>query len=270
MEKSKNSVLDKIEKLLSLANNEGASQGEIENAMKMAEKLMLKHDIEAVDIEIGSLEVNETKVQFEEEKGFYPKWRYELLKELALANMCEHFYSDKRTAVNVMTGMGWKYVVRKTGEYSVTIIGRKDRRKTVFKMYDLCSKMLPELAKQRWKEYRTQKVKSAKEMGIDATVSFLVKHDLMFDRRVFFNSYLKGAFKGIVEKIESNLDELSPAEKDKYQLVVAKNDLVVRNYLTEKYPSVKSVNRRKGNISAEAYRMGESDAKNIGEKQLNA
>ncbi len=44
-------VLDKVRKLLALANNEAASEGERDNAMRMAHKLLTMHQLEMADVD---------------------------------------------------------------------------------------------------------------------------------------------------------------------------------------------------------------------------
>lgn len=58
---SSNKILDKIRKLMTLAKDDAASEGEIENAMKMAKTLMMKHNIseKSIDIDIDISDINE-------------------------------------------------------------------------------------------------------------------------------------------------------------------------------------------------------------------
>lgn len=55
------SIIKKIKKLLTLANNKGATKSEAENAMAMAQKLMTKHKISIANIdtsEKGNIDIN--------------------------------------------------------------------------------------------------------------------------------------------------------------------------------------------------------------------
>jgi hypothetical protein len=53
-------VLDKVKKLFALASNEGASEGEKENAMRMAQALLRKHNLDATDVKLAG--ISETEV----------------------------------------------------------------------------------------------------------------------------------------------------------------------------------------------------------------
>ncbi len=51
MNDPKTSIIKKIQKLLTLANNKGATKAEAENAMSMAQRLMIKHKISMANID---------------------------------------------------------------------------------------------------------------------------------------------------------------------------------------------------------------------------
>lgn len=56
---SKQKIVDRVRKLLNLAEDGGATNGEIENAMKMASDLIAKYQIEKTELEASEEEVTE-------------------------------------------------------------------------------------------------------------------------------------------------------------------------------------------------------------------
>ena len=50
---SKSNIIEKVRKLMNLCNDSSATQGEIENALMFAQRLMIKHNIDMVNIGIN-------------------------------------------------------------------------------------------------------------------------------------------------------------------------------------------------------------------------
>ena len=68
-------VIDKVKKLLSLGTNEGASEGERENAMRMAHALLTKHNLTTMDLVDKSDRIKES----------FPVWSDKYQIQLAAA-----------------------------------------------------------------------------------------------------------------------------------------------------------------------------------------
>lgn len=74
----RNRVLSKIQKLLNLANDKGASQGEIDNALSIVSKLKAKYDVVESELLVNGVEINDKLVgEWIEPTNFnkrIPKW----------------------------------------------------------------------------------------------------------------------------------------------------------------------------------------------------
>jgi hypothetical protein len=83
--KERQKVIDKVHKLYALANDRGASQGEVENALKMARKLLAKYNLILQDLDVVDKEFIK-EVAFEG-KTNRPSWQRNLL-----TIVCEYFF----------------------------------------------------------------------------------------------------------------------------------------------------------------------------------
>jgi hypothetical protein len=83
----KQKILDKVSKLLALANNEGASPNEAETALRQARHLMNQYNLESIDVAANG--VDETSVPTHTARP--PKdWLHRLAATCARAFDCEH------------------------------------------------------------------------------------------------------------------------------------------------------------------------------------
>lgn len=85
---NKNKIILKVEKLMTLANDPSASQGEAENATKAANKLMMKYQLSSDDILLGYSEVSQDIVEAFPKKSEYQDWLWDLLSAISKGNMC--------------------------------------------------------------------------------------------------------------------------------------------------------------------------------------
>lgn len=265
-----NNIIEKVEKLLNLANDPSASQGEIENATKMANKLMMKHQLSSNDLLLGYSEVSKETLECFPKKSEYKEWLWDLMNAIARGNMCTTF-ANKQYQWNEKTwgndGIG----------FNVTLVGSKTNRRICTQMYELCVKMFPNLAEQAWKIRTKKTVEEVKEFlgkkgmstdGINS--SFLQRQKLLPTKRSFINSYYKGAIKGIKEKFQQNVSELPQDEYQKWGLMIVKNDTLLNDYIKETEGDIGEHKSRGLKIDEKAFRKGLSDAKNIDKKQITA
>ncbi len=85
-------IIDKIKKLLALANNSAASEGERENALRMAHNLLVKHNLEMKDLQ--EHEIKENRI-FERLETFQMKWCRGVAISIAKLFFCEMFTEGK-------------------------------------------------------------------------------------------------------------------------------------------------------------------------------
>lgn len=85
-------IIDKIKKLLALANNSAATEGERENALHMAHNLLVKHNLEMKDLQ--EHEIKENRI-FERLETFQMKWCRGVAISIAKLFFCEMFTEGK-------------------------------------------------------------------------------------------------------------------------------------------------------------------------------
>lgn len=87
-------VLDKIRKLLAMANDERGNDHEREQALRMAHKLLTAHQLDLLDIEKHIRDKEDPRDRFDCE-GWSMRWTMHLRKAIAELFMCEYFYGSK-------------------------------------------------------------------------------------------------------------------------------------------------------------------------------
>jgi hypothetical protein len=98
-------ILKKVQKLLKLANNKGASEGERDNAMRQAHKFLAKYNLDLADVEAADAEeVRQAKGEPREEHThrFYGRpWARNVAASVGRLFFCDYLYVSDRKATNV-------------------------------------------------------------------------------------------------------------------------------------------------------------------------
>ena len=81
-------IIDKIRKMFALANNAGATKGESDNAMRMANKLLEKHNLSMMDLEVQ--EDIDSSVIFAKPEP----WVRIVVNSVARLYSCSYYYSS--------------------------------------------------------------------------------------------------------------------------------------------------------------------------------
>lgn len=117
-------IIEKVQKLLRLANNAGATDGEIDNAMRMAHGLLAKHNLSMSDVE--------EKTEGMEEHIFIFRnrpWVRRTIKMIAKLYFCEYvvYMHDKRTKTrHLFIGKESNVITAKSiAEFVVTTIKKR-------------------------------------------------------------------------------------------------------------------------------------------------
>jgi len=79
-------IITKIKKLFALANNKGATVNEAQTAMKMANKLLEKHSITAMDLEVK----DDISINFNAGKS--APWERTVFNHVAMLYGCKYFF----------------------------------------------------------------------------------------------------------------------------------------------------------------------------------
>jgi hypothetical protein len=91
-------VLTKVRKLLKLAADQAATEGERDNAMRMAHKLLAKHNLDMVDVDKHIRKEGRSK---EELQTFGMKWCRDVAKAMGELFFCKYFYGEKLNATKL-------------------------------------------------------------------------------------------------------------------------------------------------------------------------
>ena len=83
-------IINKIKKMFALANDEGAAQGEAENAMRMANKLMEKHMLTSIDLHTSE----EMSITFLDAHRYV--WARHLYNAICPVYSCSMFLQGKK------------------------------------------------------------------------------------------------------------------------------------------------------------------------------
>lgn len=85
-------IIDKIKKLLAIANDSAASEGERDNALRMAHNFLIKHNLEMKDLQ--EHEIKENRI-FERLETFQMKWCKGVAQSIAELFFCKMFTEGK-------------------------------------------------------------------------------------------------------------------------------------------------------------------------------
>lgn len=226
-------AIEKIRKLLEFTSENGATESEIENAMKLAQRLMIKYNLEQGDIEIGFDDINVTLVK----STWEGKWinleirayEWSLLQMLSRIYNCQTLRT-RQFADYELWVKGIKYI-----DY-FKVIGLQEDREMVVKTFE---SILPQIRNLMLIRYK-QSDKSISQFKFNSSyqIGFMegLENRLVSDREVFFTE----------------------EEKASWGLIVVKKDTLIENWIQEQIKP-KEVTTKGVEIEQEAYQQGLED-----------
>lgn len=220
METKKSAVIEKVRKLMEFSLENGATEGEIENALKLAQRLMIKHNLEQGDIGMTELDIAETTVQSTWKDGMEAKsFEQHLLGILASPYGCR--------VIRTCLPNGTSYF---------RILGFQQDREAVFASFNSVLVQVRNLTKTRYKES-------------DRALSLFK----------FTTSYQIGFMQGLKSKLAADKEEyLKLEDKAAWGLIVVKKDALIDNYIKENL-NVRTSNSRGSSIDPSTYNKGKQD-----------
>jgi hypothetical protein len=233
-------AIDKIRKLLEFTSENGATESEIENAMKLAQRLMIKYNLEQGDIEIGFNDINVTKIK----STWEGKWvnletrayEWELLQMLSRIYNCQTLRTREITEYELWI-KGIKYI-----DY-FKVVGLPEDREMVVKIFQSILPQIRELMLVRYKQ-----------------------SDKSISQFKFNSSYQIGFCEGLEDKLNSDkVQFFTEEEKASWGLIVVKKDTLIENWIQEQIKP-RDVKTRQVSLDEEAYQIGLEDGS---EKNLN-
>lgn len=259
---NKDKILEKISKLMALAQNEGASIGEVENSMVAIKKLMVKYNLNDDDlITNGGVDVSEYVIEFKSTEN--KNWRRSLMEVIARNNMCDVIGTVKYS---------YKNVKRVSVSVKLSILGNRTNRKMVIDLYEICIDKFISLSKVRYEEYIKEKISFYTEkyptMKINKT--FLTKNKVTITRNKYITSYYLGCVSGMDSKLSSDniTNDMEVKEIGQYTLMIKKNAELLNDKISELFPNLRSAKVRSTSVHGGAYGQGVKDAK-VSNKMLN-
>ena len=233
-------ALDKIRKMFALANDAGAHEGEIENALKFAQRLMAKFSIDENELNLSSDDIGEGIIKNEYLKTEQKYWFGDLLNVIARNNGCD-IIKNKRVNFEKKSKWDDAYIV------FYQLIGTEDDRNLVTEMFLATVPIIRNLSKARFKENGTKE-------------SF----------RYWNSSYITGFINGLSIKLRTNQKEIEVDDTTgNYALIQVKKTDLIQEYIKNNAGKIRTVKKSIGTISKDAFLSGMEDGKDNRNKRLS-
>lgn len=97
-------IIDRIAKMLRLAQNEGATEGERDNALRMAHATLAKYNLDVSEVELSTGKKNAGEARTKYEIKFFGRtpWARVVCNEIAKMLFCKYYYiPNRRDRTNV-------------------------------------------------------------------------------------------------------------------------------------------------------------------------
>ena len=240
-----NKILEKIRKLFAVTKENGASEGEVENAMKLAQRLMMQHNIDAQELEISPLDIGETLIENTYLSNEPKYWIWQLLQVIADSFSCE--VTRKRVPF--------------TGEHFYRLIGLNEDRIIIKEIFISLLPIIRNLTNSRWKEYIEKNRQRLPEQFKKLTIADMVKYKCISSKSVFTGSYISGFLVGLNTRLEKDKTDFLAlsSEKEKYALIVIKKDDLIQAYVKEKIKPKEAKVKGQKEIDPQAFNLGRED-----------
>lgn len=226
-------TISKIRKLMQVTCENGATEGEVENAMRMARELAAKAALDDKDLILHPTDITELQF-FDCRKSYENKnWIWNLLSAVGKGYNCEVLRSKKFNEK-------WKLIP------VFKIIGFPEDVEFVKEIVNMIIPVIRNLADKKCRGYDTHAY-----------------------RKIVYNSYVSGFTHGIYEKLSSTRIEkqyLNEAEYSAFQVIAVKKGDMVKDFINNK--KLKSVNTAPAKINYSAYVAGQRDGQQY--NQLNS
>lgn len=229
-------VLNKIRKLLAVTVENGATIGEVENAVKMAQILMAKHQIELGELVISKNDITEYTFEDLRVSYEYRNYIWDLLQVIGCGYSCQVTRSKKY------------HPVKRRLVYVFNIIGFPEDVEVVKSMTETLVPII-------------------RTIGRDKTNKFKP-----ISKTKFYNSYLTGFLIGLESKLESSRKDkltLTDAEHQTYAMIAVKKTDLIQEHVDAK--KLKTVKPRETHPDMAALKEGFLDGKDFNQinKRLN-
>lgn len=232
------SLLEKIQKLMRVKDDGSASQGEIENATKMINTLLMKHNLEMSQVIGHGMDKNQMTDDSFDLNGKQTRheagWVVQLFNVIANHNLCECLH-ELRSNRN-KDDMG-----------SMIVIGTKVNIEIVYYTVDQLHERIKEMCGRAWKEYVGQE-----------------------KRNTYRRGYLRGAVVGINNALRAQSEqrmkqlEIPTLENQQMGLMLRSNAQALTAYMQEEYGHGIKRSKSTGLSGRGGFEQGKHDGSNMG------
>ena len=232
-------ILEKIQKLMAMANDKGATQGEIENATKMAQQHLLKYNLSMTDIDAHVTDeekeqgVHRERIDYSDTwKKVEGNWIAHLYHNVAIHNMCMVITHSAPTK-------GGK------GSSKVTALSLIGKPHNVNIVNYLCMQLIPQIRRAEataWNYYRGYEKRGRYRRG-----------------------FLMGCVDGIHIQLKQQEEALRAAE-NKINAMIVVNDHAIKDYVSQEFGKL-SQGRASNSSSWDGRIQGKITGKNMGLRQ---
>ena len=227
---SRDRIIDRIRKMMRLRDNNAATQGEMEAASLLIQKLLFEHNLSMDEVSTENVD-NPYERQFEEpahQKKRESTWVIDLYNVIAKHNFC-HI---------VVEGQYKNPKDRNHKTYKVAIIGKRENVEVV--MY-FCSWLVPKIRK----------------MADEAFFSY----NGYEKRGQFLRGYLVGCVAGINAQLVTQQHRMEQ-QSDASRALVLRRDIELQREVARYYPKTKT-GRRSSLRSQDGSSQGYEDGRNL-------
>jgi len=219
-------IVDRIRKMINLRDDKAASQGEIENAATLIQKLLFEHNLTIE--EIGSEEKYNKFTFNPDQKKREGTWISQLYNIIAKHNFCFVIISPKHDNPND----------RQHQSFYIHIVGKESDVEVVEYFCEWLIPKIRRMSEAAWNNYQGHE-----------------------KRGKFTRGYLMGCTVGIYKKLESEKERIREASDDSRALVL-KRDAELKNAISKMYPNLKT-SRLGESSSRDGRAQGYVDGRNM-------
>jgi len=232
-------ILAKIQKLIVLSKDGGASSDEADTAMAMANKLLVKYNLSLDDITLDDATSYKGIVQDDDkvvvnqvkEEG---NWEVALMSTLAYFNMCKDI-TFRRTGVK---------------EAKIQLIGKEHNIEVVKYLFNVARQMYRDISKSQYNSLRKQ-VRQQYPGHSDVELG---KAKLLPYRTVWIRNFLKGCVHGLYAKLHEQQQQQQSDQQ--YGLMVVNNFDAIDEFINKAFDGKLKEGRKMRSKDSAAFRHG--------------
>lgn len=230
-------VIEKLQKILSLAHGRGATEGEMQAALARAQEIAIKHGIDLASVPERQ-EKSRIRIDVGKSSEFRTSTRYEHPYHPWVALVCEACFDVKFLFWRTRVG-SHPYI------HKMIVIGEPTDVALALEIYRWLEDLFPSLYHKA------------------------VKRGEVLKNFAGQNGYYAGLYRGIKLNNEREKDKMAEGDKSKWALVVVSKKDAIEKHVEDNY-KIKNPKTSRKSYDAASQRQGINDGKQIKLKQMGA